>query len=284
MNIKTFFNTIQQPFVNFDYYKKSINTSVSQALLTFFGFLFAMATISGFYFVKTQLPGMVSSTESVITEAQTHYPEDLEIKWDGTELDANRETFEVYWPNNLNEQSPTIPKKLVLFKNSQETPDELGIDTHEYLFFVNKSSIYHVSEEENQVWVQQNLSELSEADMPFTLTKEVVNTTAEQVLNLIETKYKNIELGAFLILVLLFVSSKIWFLAIETLFVILVFKLYSVAISAKQTLSLTLHVMIPTVVVNTIAELLYGNITIPLQTITFWILIILLSFQLKKKQ
>lgn len=287
MNIQKYLNNLKQPFTNMDYYKQSVNKTFWSSFLSMFIAFTLMGLISGFIFVKKQIPEIVSTIQTVTLNSSQNYPEDLVVEWTGTKLTANRDYIELPWPDDeyASSQEESLPEKFLYFDNSEKTPEDMGFTTQDYLLYINNNTMYYINEETGNTWTAQPLAEISqETTLPITIDKNLVDDLATQLSNFIGEKYNTIAAIGFVLATFAFVSGKMWFIAIETLLVILLFKLYSIKLTTKQTAILSMHVMIPVVVLNTLAELIYENINFPLQTIAFWILIIVISFQFKKIQ
>lgn len=270
-----------------DYYKQSVNKTFWSSFLSMFIAFTLMGLISGFIFVKKQIPEIVSTIQTVTLNSSQNYPEDLVVEWTGTKLTANRDYIELPWPDDeyASSQEESLPEKFLYFDNSEKTPEDMGFTTQDYLLYINNNTMYYINEETGNTWTAQPLAEISqETTLPITIDKNLVDDLATQLSNFIGEKYNTIAAIGFVLATFAFVSGKMWFIAIETLLVILLFKLYSIKLTTKQTAILSMHVMIPVVVLNTLAELIYENINFPLQTIAFWILIIVISFQFKKIQ
>lgn len=283
MQIQTILNTLIQPFTSVEYYKKAVHKSVLSTVVVVAITLLAMALVSGFHFLVTQLPVIENSVQHIITNITDHYPEELVFEWNGTELTANTDSISVPWPEENAFHIEALPKHFLFYTNSQQTPSDLGISPTEYLAFVNTHEMYRMNSEKPEEWTSETLSTFVGVDSHATINKETVSKLTQTAGNYMQTHQQQIKAFTLFLFVLLFLGSKIWFLLIETVLAVLLFKLYSVKLTAMQTVILSLHVLIPTVVLTTMANLLYQDIPFPIQTLTFWILILYLSFQFKQK-
>jgi len=281
MNIKNILNKLSQPFTNIEYYKSAIDKPFWNTFSILALVLLISSFVSAGFFVKTHLPTMINSFTSIANEASENYPEDLVIDWDGTNLHTNRDNFEVYWPSMIDSDIPGFPSKILFFENSDKSPQDLNISTNDYISFINTNNIYHINDETKE-WTAQSLGDFAQSSLPLSIDKKFVVDTNKNILIYLENNKDTITLITIIIHIILFTSSKVWFLAIETILVILLFRLYSMKLTTNQVIKLSMNIMIPTVVLSTIAELLYSDINFPLQTITFWILLIFISLQFKK--
>ncbi len=284
MQINSLLNKLLEPFTSVEYYKKVVNKSFSTSILTLATVLISMAFVSGLQFVFTQLPNIENSIQRITEDLTNHYPEDLVFEWNGHELTANRDSISVPWPEDSAFHIEGLPTQFLFYTNSHQTPEDLNISSKDYLVFVNSNEIYHMNNEKPEEWTSQTLATFIGSESPATIDKSTVTQLTEAILNFINTRQIQIQTTVLILYSLFFLSGKLWFLFIETILVILLFKLYATRLTAKQTVLLTLHVMIPTVVLTTVANLLYTNIPFPLQMVTFWILILFLSFQFKQKE
>lgn len=284
MQIKTILHTLIQPFTSVEYYKKAVHKSVVSTVVVVAITLLAMALVSGFHFLATQLPVIENSVQHIITNITDHYPENLIFEWNGTELTANTDSIIVPWPEDDTLHIGELPKHFLFYTNSQQTPSDLGISPTEYLAFVNTHEIYRMNSEKPEKWTSESLSNFIGVDSQATIDTVTVNQLTQTATNYMQTHQQQIKIFTLFLIVLLFLGSKIWFLLIETVLAVLLFKLYSIKLTAQQTVILSLHVLIPTVVLTTAANLLYQDIPFPIQTLTFWTLILFLSFQFKQKR
>lgn len=284
MKLKTFLTQLQLPFTSVEYYKDSVTSSLKTTALRLGTFLIITAFFSGIQFLRIEFPKIQAFFLQTIAEATAHYPQDLVLTWDQNKLIANTEKIAVSWPGNFQEETPGIPEKFLLYINSEQPPETQGVSTNEYLLFLNRTSIYRSSTENSQVWTAEPLQNFIPFEESVTITKDAVLQLHTDVLSFI-TQYRIAIASSFFgAYFLIFVLAKLWFFFFETVLAVLLFKLYGSQLQTKQVIKLSLHVMIPTIVVNTLAELMYTNITIPLQTITFWVLIIFLNFHFKTIQ
>lgn len=275
--------TMNTPFTTLEYYTNSINRSFLSSLLTLLSIILALSFVSSFIFIQQTYPGIINSIQNTISDVSKHYPEDLIIDWDGSKLTANKDVVVIPWRDDFNSQNQEFPKQFLYYANSSQSPDELNIKVTQSLFFINQHTLYHSNDENPSTWTAQPLQNILTPDTSVFVDKNIVVQTSDKAQEFISSNSVKISALFFSAYSLIFVSSKMLFLIIETVLVVLLFKLYAIKLQTKQTIILSMHIMIPTVVVNTIAEILYTNVSIPLQTITFWILIIFISSQFKSK-
>lgn len=285
MQLKQIIHAIQLPFTSVEYYKNSIRSSFTVALARLLLCLLFLAFVSSLSFIQTQLPKIQNSFSQVLTDTKTQYPQDLVIEWRDAQLTANAEELTIPMPTEYTQQETgPSPEQFLLYVNSDQTPTELELSATKYFFFINKTSLYQGDFRNPQNWTQQSLDSFLPAQESFILDKASVTTIINDILEFTAQNKLAITIIFFVSNLLLFILAKLWFLFIETILVVLLFKLYRVTLKTKEVVILALHVMIPTSVLITLAELLYTDVQIPLQMITFWVLLIFLSFQFKTKK
>lgn len=285
MKINSILNKIKQPFINVEYYKESINKSFLSSFGILSTVILIMAFLSGSKFTRNEVPKFIETSTNTVSEFSDNYPEDLTFNWNGQKLMSNTEEISVPWPSSFTDESKKIagfPDQFLYFSNSNQAPSQLNISTNEYMIVVNSSNLYHINDSNPAEWTEQPLETVLQLDATQNINKDSVTFFSNQTLNFINSNVNQIKIVFFTAFSLLFYFSKFWFLVIESILVVLLFKLYALKLTTKQTILLTTHVMIPTVVLNTVAELLYENINFPLQTLTFWILVMFISFQFRK--
>jgi hypothetical protein len=280
INFKNLISQLQEPFVSLKFYKKALNKSI---MSSFFHLLIVIILMSGFrslQYINDQYPFVEDQFLYLVHNLSQNYPETLIINWNGTELTANTDKISIPWPNNDSLAIENLPTQFLFFTNSQATPQELAIQPNDYLIFVNNNQLFY--NDENQVWRPDYLANIIQTDQPLSISKQTMMNAEIIISDYVQNNSLKIKFMFFLLYAWQFIVSKLWFLFIETIFVLLFFKLFSMKLKVKQTISLSMHIMIPTVVLNSIAESIYSNINIPLQTITFWILIVYVSNYLNK--
>lgn len=273
-----------QPFITVEYYKKAIQKSLLASVLTVLIAFLAMGLVSGVHFVIKQLPVIQNSVQDIITNLDTHYPENLIFEWSGAELTANTDSISVPWPEENTFHIEALPKQFLFYTNSQQTPSDLGLSPTDYLAFINRQEIHRINSEQPEEWTSEKLTDFIGVENPTTIDKGKITQLTQATTNYMATHQLQIKTLTLLLFILVFLVSKIWFVLIETVLVVLLFKLYGMKLTSHQTVLLSLHVLIPTVVLTTIANLLYQDIPFPIQTVTFWILILYLSFQFKQRE
>jgi hypothetical protein len=286
MNIQSIFNIIKQPFIDVNFYKDSIKKPFFRSFGILSGVILLMAFLSGYVFTVKIVPNFLNTSSNLVSELSDIYPDDLTFNWNGQNLESNTESLSVAWPSFISSESKEVadfPTDFLYFHNSDKTPGELDINHSEFLLVLNSSNLYHTANTDQEEWKEQSLQTLIQPATTFSVNKDSVTLVGSQIINFINNNVTQIKIAFFVAFSIAFYFRNFWFLIIETLLTILLFKLYSLKLTAKQTILLTTHVMIPTVVLNTVAELMYGGINFPLKTITFWLLIIFISFQFKKK-
>ncbi len=284
MQISIFLNTLLQPFTSTEYYKKAVHKPALTSLMLLAITVMALAIIQGMVFITRQLPRIQISVQQMVKNIANNYPQDLVFSWNGAQLTANTEPLSISWPDEDAFHIEALPKQFLFYTSSEQTPQDLGFSPNDYLTFVNSRHIYLMSSEKPEEWTSQSLSDFIGVENPATVDKATIMQLTQTVTEYIQTHHLQIKIIALGIFMLLFLGSKLWFLVIETVLAILLFKLYAIKLSAKQTCILAFSVMIPTSVVTTLAKLLYETIPFPIQTVTFWLLLIFLSFQFKQTE
>lgn len=284
MNLKLFFEKIKQPFINIEYYKNAINKTFINSFLVFIGVVFLNAILFATIFTTNTMPTVIRLVNENISNTFKYYPSDLVFNWNGSSLEFNRDNYEVPWPSSITQEDTNTPKSFIFFENSNKSPEDLNITSSDYLLFVNSNNLYYNEGGQESAWISQSLSNFSESPTPITIDKQFIKEITDQILDFNQQNQTTYYVIAYILYIFQFTSGKVWFLMFETILVILVFKLYSMKLTTNQVVKLTMNVMIPTVIINSIADLIYSDINFPLQTITFWILTIYISYQFKNRK
>ena len=282
MNFLHYIHKLTKPFTSTDYYIQSINKSVLYSLIQLVIIVLSTALISSIIFLYRSFPQIQTSTIEIVQQLKTNFPHDLIISWDGTKLGSNYQYLTVPWPEQYFFSNLALPENLLQYSNSDIKPEDNNVQTSDTLFFVSNQNLFRADTQKSNTWTSQPLNIFLEKNMKFTITYQNVFNFCENFLFFLQEKQFQIKTVVAIIYILIIFFDMSLFYVFETILAVLLFKLYSIKLTLKQIIVLTSHVMIPTVVLKTLAMLLYSNVNIPLEAITFWVLIFFLSMQFKK--
>lgn len=280
---------LQNYFTNPKYYLKTTFQPFSENIKILLSILFVLSLVWGGTKTLQDIPAAIAYSNLVADDFLNHYPEDLVFTWNQNKLqynfshinEADLSPLSIPFSTTMPELPATFPNNFAFITNTVDSPSNLEISPVEYLFFINANSIYTATDIVNTTWESRPLSDFFGEISKTTVTKDDVVTAVQTVQNTISQNQFFIQLIYMLILIPIFIVNKVLILAVESVFVLLLFRIYSMNLSAKQTLSLCISVFIPTTIIATVAELLYTDVSIPLNTLGFWIVLLFVLYSLK---
>ncbi len=289
MNITKSITKFSKAFTSVEYYKEATNKPLFKSFLFFFSAILIVGWIQGVSFVTKYTQSSIKTIESIHSDFISHYPDDLSFTWDTNQLTYQFESEEVSpdyisvpFSSTLPISEGILPNNFLYITKHEITPDTEGLSTQDYVFIVTPTKLFLAETNSKNLWTEYSLNSLFEIDSSVTLTKPIVETVTTESITALKLNKAYIQIVIIGMFGLLFLFNKIWFLFIETIFVLILFKLNSIKLSLKQVISLSIHILITTAIITTVAQLLYGNIHFPLHTIAYWVVLFYIIFQWKK--
>ena len=289
MQLNTLLSFLAQPFTTLEYYTRLGAITTQKRILALSAVVILCATVAGAYFIYTDLPVFLNSLSKTLNTGLMHYPEELVFTFTQSRLTANTDTLllplpEEFFPQENRDTQVGLPQNFAAYQNTQQTPQELLVAPNEYFFFVTQLGIYTNPNSDESGWRFYSFADLIETNTSAVFTKADAGSLVNGILEYLDTNQLEIMLVCFTAFFVLFVFSKIWFLFIESIFLLLVFKLCSLAQTAQQTVLLATQIMIPTLVLGTVATLLYGPLFFSFETLVFWVLVVYIGSALPRKK
>ena len=282
-------NSLLEPFSSVEYYKKASNKPVLKSLLLFVVMISLLGVIQGIQLIAQNTQPTLNTLEKIKTDFVSNYPEDLQFNWENKtlsyqyhSLEENPEYISVPFSSHIPVSQSSLTDNFAYITNSETTPEKENITTQGYMFFVTPTKIFVSESVSSNTWAEYAISKVFENEASFAIDKSMVETVTQNLLTAIQENTAQLQLTALVVFCVLFFLGKVWFLCIETLLAFLFLKLNSITLTVKQTISLSIHILITTAVIATLAELIYQNITFPLHTLSFWVVLFYISYQWKK--
>jgi len=289
MSSAKYIHTVLEPFTSVEYYKKASNKSVILSILLFILVITVLGFIQGSKLIAQYTQPTVSALENIQADVVQNYPEDLTFTWKNNTLSFQYESSDespnfisVPLSSHLELPYNSIPHNFAFITNTETTPANEDISSQAYLFFITPTKIFVAESISSNSWTEYSLSTLFENESSFTLDKTIVASAAQNILTAIQDNIILFQVIVVLFLTVSFFISKVWFLCIETLLMFLFLKLSNITLTVKQTISLSIHILLTTATVATLAELIYKNVTFPLHTVSFWVVLFYITYQWKK--
>lgn len=282
-------NSVVEPFSSVEYYKRASNKSILKSVLLFILVITLLGFIQASQFVAQNTQSSLTILEKVQTDFVQNYPEDLKFTWKDNTLSyqfesvtENPDFFSVPFSTYLPIPRSSLPENFAYITNLETTPEKQNTSTQAYIFFITPTKIFVAETVSSNTWAEYALSTVFENVTSFTLDKQIVATVAANILAGIQENTPLLQFFVVTLLTVVFFLGKVWFLCVETLLMFLFLKLSSITLTVKQTISLSIHILLTTAALATFAELIYQNVTFPLHTLSFWVVLFYISSQWKK--
>jgi len=284
MKTSTILNNVKQSCISISHYIEIIKKPFIDSFLSLSLVLFVIGVISGIHLSVTQIPKVSSNIDLVVTDIVTHYPDDLVFNFNNGNLEFNRESITVPFSSKIGQDY----QKAFPFENfAYLTKEELSLDktknfSGKYFLLITQNKLLIADPANPTLWQEYPLNQIFTDVEDVQVSKDTVKFVSLKFENWKTNNFTKIQILTTIVTTLSYILAKIWFLLIETLLVILLFKLYSVNISVNQTIKLTMNILIPVSIITFITNITYQNINLPMQTIAFWVIIIYFMSNLKK--
>lgn len=230
-----------------------------------------------FFFVyqwqQTVLPVLEENLRTQLEESRAYYPENLEISWDGQELQlSTTEPLQMPnpWPSILTQ--PPFPATLAVVTDSSQPASELAANLAQPpLFMVTRDTLW-VSDLQN-TWSNIPLQEAPGFESPFTITAESYPWYVSEWQNMVTQASSVLRFLSFFLIPLSYSITKLLTLTFDSLLIFLLLKLFPASPSFKAAWHLTLQVGVVASFLTGVATLLYSNLNFDFFTLCFWVLL-----------
>lgn len=238
----------------------------------FLALLAGMMTLFYWSSVRFQLYSMVETT---ISELEAGYPSDLKIEWTGSELHASIIPLFVSFPSTAPQFLKDQATYLAIY-----TATESATPPASTLFLVTPQQLHDV--EEGRISGGVQLADFLGSDT-FTITEQNLPTFMDRAVDMSRSAISALgfvyPIGAYL---LLWISS-LYVAVFETVIIFVLIKLQGIRLSFRQLFQLSLTILVPAQIINTVTTLAQLHTPISMLTLSFWILFIFIFFSIQRK-
>jgi len=242
-----------------------------------------MGLINGIHIALTILPELKSDFFLTLDELNKNYDPNLEIIWADNQLEINQEYVYIYWPSIINYKYFQLPHTFALINNSDLEPQEASqLNDMSTLIYLNNDNFYTLSDIENHEWSSFPLNTILDGLSSFSINKQNLPKLISGLKDGVNKIFFQIQIVEVLFAIPIFIFSKFWLLLSESILVYFLFKIYNFNFNFKKILKLNLNILVPTSIITLFANVFVPRLSFPIESIAFWVILIFISFQLKK--
>lgn len=224
--------------------------------------------------INHELRSFKENSQQAAHEFIDYYPDTLVATWDKRQILLNpSQNYSIYYPSYFDPKQMELPYRIADIIPNQTDQIQLANSHLDALVVISPYSLY-IQQSDND-WQEFSLQELLTTSN-FTISKDFVSHWIQQGPLFDSQFWQQLQLVLILVAPLFVFSGLTWNTTIFTLLAYLIaVKLYNAPISGKQLIKISVPIVVTTTFVQLVAELLYGNVTIPLMSIAYWILLLL---------
>ncbi|MBU0974906.1 DUF1189 family protein [Patescibacteria group bacterium] len=292
MILKKYFQKIQASVSSIEYYANAIKKPLKTSFFFFITSVLILGLINGTNIALNKLPKIKDDVSLALSDLNEHFDKNLEIIWADNQLELNQDYVNVYWPSIIDYKAYNLPKFLGIVSNSQQHPYESElVANNSAIIYINKTNLYTLKNTvrdqnfENQNskddWLEYPLTTIIDGSGSYSLNKQSLPKIISNLRDSIDQSFPQVQVMVAITSSILYFFSKTWFLLIETTLVYFLYKIYNFGFDFKKVLKLCLNIMVPTTIIETASNILYSDLTLPMETIAFWTILTIISFNLK---
>jgi hypothetical protein len=166
---RTFLHTFWQTISSPRYYLDILNAPLTFSARFFLMSYVLLSIVATGLFVFVDMPRIKQRTDQAIGEFQQHFPEDLEVRWTGEELQTNASSpATVRYPSFID--SKDLPANFGYVLPTVTEADQLAEKLPTSAWWAITPQKLFVSDRTGN-WSEIPLKDLSDIDTPFSLTK-----------------------------------------------------------------------------------------------------------------
>lgn len=223
-------------------------------------------------FWQRDLPQLKTWVDTAAQELESNYPPELELSWSGSSLSTNQnEPVIIHYPSFIDPSRWELPAELAVI-----TSQESGQPPTQALFVVTPTQLTTTQAVQSNQSTVPLTSLLTER--PLTLShsnlKEMVNQLVDESQSFLSA-LALITTVAFPLFILVYYG---WVAVINTFFIYILFRLYRSRLGLGPLLKLSVLLIAAGTVVNTLAQVLYHQLSLPLTSLTYWLMLAVITW------
>lgn len=230
-----------------------------------------LGAISATYFNVVEIPAFKQAFNQAQTEVVNHFPSELEVTWNGSNLTTNRQQIEtVYYPDSVPVQEWQLPERLAYYLPDEQTDiatvaNQLPTSS---LAIITPSMLAVTDFQGN--WSSVPLSQLLTGIPEATVTNRSLPQQLSVLTTMIHTTLSMIGGFAFIAFPLSILVTRIITAAIDGLLVWFFLRLQRYLFTYGQVLRMSLLITMIASATQLASELLYGSHSWPIFGVVYW--------------
>lgn len=283
MFISDYIQNLKSSITSIDYYFKSLKKPLKNTVIFFLISISVIGILRGIYDSVVNLPKTKGETYAILDELYENFDPDLEIIWADNQLELNRDYVDVYWPSSFNSQEYDLTSTIALISNSETPPEESELLLErDPLVYINKNSFYTSYQTETREWTGYPLAEMLSGMGSYSINKQVLPRIIDGIKETVDEIFITVQVVNGFLVNIFYILSRLWFLLIESILVFFLFKLNKYNFDFKKVLILSMNILVPTEIIHLLTDMLYPNLQFPIDTISYWVILIFISLHLRK--
>ena len=235
--------------------------------------------------IKIDFPPYQRRLAEILTEAETNFPSSLTIDWNRAELTLNQtEPLVVPYPTAVTKPAE-FPQALLLIvpisslSSNLKPPDNLPMSA---LAVVTQQQLFLTDFQGG--WSQIALADLPGFDQPFHLNRQTLPEIKQALSSRLELIFQRAKQILPVLLPMLVIISQFFSSIFYALIGFLMLRLINKPLPWIKVWQIALHLTVVALSVQQLTNYLYQANSLPLYSLTFWSLFILIGWGQKPRQ
>lgn len=269
-----FYMAVTRSLTDLNFYVDILNLRFRYSFRVLFFFYVIISVVLTSVFTLITLPKWRRLAQESIQEVAQSYPDNAVVSWNGQELSSlQSEVISLPFPHSLENKDVDLNSIVTIDSNSTTGPENLSS-----LLFFNKHTIYINST--NGSWTEQPIHQLL-GDNPYIFNRAYILQMQPAFSQMVQDTLSITPFLAFLLFSVGLFVSRLVMLIFDAIIIQFVLQLMGKPLQYWKVYQMCLHLLIPVELINQITLLLYPSLDIPMFTLSFWILAILVLWHLR---
>lgn len=282
MNWKNYWNTLVGSMTSPIFYREILKQSWWFSFRFYVITMLVIGLILSVTMIKVDFPRYQQQLQQILQEAQTNYPADLEIKWDQTHLSTSQtEPVQVTYPSSWTRPADFPERVLIIDPDSELVNGSPANLAHSALAVVTSQQLF-LTDFKGQ-WSELALKELPGFDQAFVINQANFPNLTQAISHRFDQILAIVQKILPWVLPILIVMAQFFDALLYASIGFFMLRLFSKTLSFSQVWQIALHLTIIAFSINQLANYLYQQNLIFLYPLTFWVLFIVVIWNLEKK-
>lgn len=233
--------------------------------------------LSGLQFNAMQLPIWRENVAASFAELSEHYPEELSITWDTSQLELTpAEPIEVQYPSRLKPDTSVWPPLLAYITPEETEPQELVAHLPSRTLAIITPTTLYVSAQDSAEgnWNQTALADLPGFESAFAVTTETLPGYLQNGQTIADSVLEVLSWLSLVVWPLGLLLQLLWASLFDTLVFYFLLQLLGFRLPVKRAWQIVLHALVAASVVTLIATSLYPELSIPMRSLATWSILV----------